>query len=145
MYQALFAKQIRLIVRQQGAIMEFIPPWNPPLLMRRNRPTPDLWALRRTAGRTQFWKNYFQCPVSKMISIEKGVSENTHIFCLGRTESTPVAFEMKKPGWPESNLGVSACDARGLTGAPPSHRLPGGSWPKTPLPPVYPDLIPPPH
>ena len=46
-----------------------------------------------TGGRTQFRKN-FQNPVSQMISIKKGVRETTYIFCLGRTESIPVAFEM---------------------------------------------------
>ena len=46
-----------------------------------------------TDGRN-FEKNYCRNPVSQMISIKKGVRENTHIFCLGRTESIPVAFEM---------------------------------------------------
>ena len=42
------------------------------------------------------------------------------------------------------NLGVPARNARGLTGAPPSYRLPINSWPETPLPPIDPDLMPPP-
>ena len=48
------------------------------------------WTGARTDGRTQFRKNYFLNPLSRMESDKKGVGKSTRAFRLGRTESIPV-------------------------------------------------------
>ena len=75
--------------------MEFVPYWNPSILVRQNRPIPRLWALGRADGHK--FEN-FKNSVSQMISIKKGVRETLTSSALVARSQFLLCLKCKKAG-----------------------------------------------